>query len=312
VLRATVASSDGRVLGESISTFLDLLTRPEFLLGISLGILGLISLAVRSRFTTPQNGWAIVLAGLVLLGVDMEDGWQSELMVGVGLMGIGGWLKTGSNSAHRYQFGLLAWPFVILGAGVVALRATELANERLFPATVVAAIVIGWSLSKWEDQPARNALGPLFTISAFGIWTTVPETDLARLLLGVSVPLAATTIPLLGARVTGAGGFMLGGVLAWIAVSGGEARSGSIIGAWACIGIIALLPIATRLRPGRTIAMWQVFSLHIVAVVIAARVFGLWDRALFAAIGSTILATLLLLVILLIRKQPPIESQLVP
>jgi len=260
----------------------------------------------------PQKGWAIVLAGLVLLGVVMEGGWQSELMVGVVLMGIGGWLKTSANSAHRYQVGLLAWPLVILGAGVVALRAAELANERLFPATVVAAVAIGWSLSKWEDQPARIALGPLFAISAFGIWTTVPETDLARVLLGVSVPLAATTIPLLGARVTGAGGFVLGGVFVWIAVSGGEARSGSIIGAWACIGIIALLPIATRLHPGRTMAMWQVFSLHIVAVVIAARVFGLWDRALFAAIGSAILASLLLLVILLIRRQPPLESQLTP
>jgi hypothetical protein len=96
----------------------------------------------------------------------------------------------------------------------------------------------------------------------------------------------------------------LGGAVVWVALWGGETRSGSVVGAWACIGMIALLPLASRLWGARGIPIWQVVGLHIVAVIVAARVIGLWNRALFAAIGSALLAALLLALIRVLDHKP--------
>jgi hypothetical protein len=294
-------------LKQSISTFLDLFTLPEFQLGVLLGILGLLALVVRSRFIKGQQGWGIVLACLVLYGIQSEVGWQPELFAGIILLGIGGWLKESGAAASESQpqwQKLGAWLVIIAGAGAISLLANDFANPRFVPATILAATATGWSFSRWADGSDRIALGPLFAITAFGIWATIPETDVARLLLGLAVPMAFTTIPPLATQITSAGGFALGGSVVWVALWGGETRSGSVVGAWACIGMIALLPLASRLWGARGIPIWQLAGLHIVAVIVAARVIGLWNRALFAAIGSALLAALLLAVIRLLDRKP--------
>lgn len=294
-------------MNESFSTLLDLFSLPEFQLGFLLGALGLGALMARRQFTREQRGWAIALTLLVIFGIRAEVGWQPELVVGVTLMGLGGWLNMvpGSISIGRFDgYNLMAWLLIITGASTVGLLALDHANPQVILVTAVAAIAIGWSLSKWSNSPDRIALGPLFAITAFGIWTTVPDTELARLLLGVSVPMGLATLRPISARIFSAGGWALGGTVAWLVLWGGQGRSGSVIGGWACIGMIALLPLASRLHPGRRIAMWQLIGLHIVAVVIAARVFGLWDRAMDAAIASLLLAAVILVVIMLIDREP--------
>jgi hypothetical protein len=300
-----------RNLNESVTTLIDLLTRPEFLNGVWLGILGLVTLVAIKRFTRGQYGWGVVLACAVVAGIQTEISWQPELLVGIGLMGVGGWLRgIARQCSKRKSQGrfIVAWLLIITGAVLASRLGQDFQHSWVAPVTALSAAAIGWSLSKWENRPDRSALGPLFAVSAFGIWTTVPDTDLARILLGAALPMAFATTPLLAARVFSTGGFALGGTVASLPLWGGEQRPASVVGAWACIGMIALVPLTARLLGTQRIAMWQLAGLHIIAVIVAARVIGLWDRAIVAAIGSTLLAAALVVVLMLIgREQAPSE-----
>ena len=117
----------------------------------------------------------------------------------------------------------------------------------------------------------------------------MPDTDLARLLLGVSLPLAVGTLPPVSAALTMPGSFALAGVLAWLPTLGGESRPASIVGAWASIGMIVLIPVATLLWPRRRVTTLSMFALHAVVTLVAARVIGLWTWAVPAAIAAAFL-----------------------
>jgi hypothetical protein len=129
----------------------------------------------------------------------------------------------------------------------------------------------------------------MIAISAFGIWVTVPETETARALLGAAIPLAVGTLPPIRARLGYAGAFALAGLLVWVVATGGEARPGSIIGGWACIGAIAILPHYNP--PPRTLVGGKrvlTVLLHGLLVLVASRVIGLWESgptALIAVLG---------------------------
>jgi hypothetical protein len=287
---------------ESISTFLDLLTRQEFQMGLAAGVVGFVVLAALS-IGRDLRGWGLVLTAPLVVGIQMEEGAAPALTTAAILMGIGGGLR-GMALHSDTRRGLLvpAWIFIVVGAGFSISLALEYTNPLFGLATFGVAIASGWALSTWEDGPHRIALGPMFAISAFGIWTTVPDTDLARILIGIAIPMAFATLPPFNVRISGAGGFALAGALAWLPLWGGDQRTGSVIGAWACIGMIALLPVALRLMPGLRLALWQLVGLHIGVVLVSARVIGLWDRATAAAIGVALLAAAILAVVLLIRR----------
>jgi hypothetical protein len=297
-------------LRESISTFLDLFTRPEFQMGLVFGIVGFVVLAAQSQ-RRAVRGWGLIFAVLIVVGMQIEEGSAPALTVAAVLMGIGGALRAAGKSASDSRKVLvpLGWLLILVGAVFSTSLAFEYSNSFFVPATLIVAIGTGWALSTWEEGPHRSSLGPLFAISAFGIWTTVPDTDLARILVGIAIPMAFATLPPIGARISGAGGFALAAALAWLPLWGGDQRTGSVIGAWACIGMIALLPAAMRLMPGLRIATWQLFAMHIGIVLVSARVIGLWDRATVALLGAALLAAAMLgLVMLIHRGHPRVEQ----
>jgi dTDP-4-dehydrorhamnose 3,5-epimerase len=151
---------------------------------------------------------------------------------------------------------------------------------------MTTATASGWVMSRWSKVDAPF-LGALFLITAFGIWATVPDTHGARVLLGAAVPLALGTTHLVGARLTSAGAFALAGLVVWIGATGGEARPASIIGAWASLGLLLILPIAMgRLRSYRVAFLLIGQGLF---VFVTARIIGFGDDA-----ASAILTTVLL------------------
>lgn len=266
-------------MGESLDTLRDLLTRSEFQLGLVCGGVALLVISVlppRWRTSVFRAGWGAVTALAILVGVQRLDGRQIGLMVGLALIAIGGALSD-QRSALRAR--MLGWGLIIGGASVIPARGLAEVQSWVYVATAIAAVLIGTGMAHWPMAEQRW-IGPLFAISAFGVWTTVPDTELARLMLGVAIPLAAATLPPLSTPVRRAGAFVLGGVFAWIPALGGEGRPASIIGAWATIGVIAALPAAMAAwRVHLVLEPWRLFTVHVVVVVVAARVIGLWTSA---------------------------------
>jgi hypothetical protein len=132
----------------------------------------------------------------------------------------------------------------------------------------------------------------MMAITAFGIWVTVPETEHARVFLGVAIPMALATMRPVRARISTAGAFALAGLLVWVVAVGGEARPASIIGGWASLGALAILPLvrqgAAALVERRQLV---VIGIHVVFVVIASRLIGLWESAVFASVAVLALST---------------------
>ena len=275
-------------MSESWSTLLDLLTQTEFRTGVVLGAIALALLSFVPRSPTPTRPWGLVFVAATLTGVHFLDGRSPGLLLGIGLMATGGWLigagrsKTGSVTSAAAPAG---WTIAVVGAVIVSREGQVDTDTWLVLATPMMAIGFGAALSAWTTRPELRWLGPLVAITAFAFWTTVPDTEDARLLLGIALPLALGTLPPVSANLTTAGSFALGGVLAWIPTLGGGARPASIVGAWACIGMIALAPIAALLWPSRTIGAPATFGLHAIVAVVAARVIGSWTEAVPAAIA---------------------------
>ena len=291
-------------MSESLSTLRDLLTRTEFQTGIVAGTVALALLAVLAVARAPgwARPWGLAAAAATLVGVQLVDNRRLGLVSGVALMAIGGAIigpASRLNAPGRsHRFRPAGWAVIAAGALLIPLRGQVEQDDWFFVATPIVAIGVGWALRTWPRSAHAREIGPLFAVTVFAVWTTVPETDLARLLLGVSLPMALATIPPISAQLTTAGSFALAGVFAWIPALGGESRPASIIGAWACIGMIAIIPLADALWPARpSIGTATLFLFHAVLVLIAARVIGLWTWAFPAIIAAAALyaGTLLLI-----------------
>jgi hypothetical protein len=122
------------------------------------------------------------------------------------------------------------------------------------------------------DRRVPSLSFALLVISALGIYATVPDTEQARSLVGALVPVAL--VVLVWARVPEPSGPILGvALLAWVALLGGVARHGAVIGGIGCLGVLALAPVARRSRPVALVAV------HVGVVAIASRVAGLQQSA---------------------------------
>jgi hypothetical protein len=192
----------------------------------------------------------------------------------------------------------VGWLVVALGAAVVVTRGglTDQVWVRALNAIVILAA--GAALTAWARRLPHHLIGPMVAVSAFGIWATVPETEMARAMLGVTIPMAMATTRPTEARLFPAGAFAVSGLFAWVAASGGEARPASIIGGWACLGLLIILPYCrpdpSDLAESRP---WVVFGIHAVVVLLASRVIGLWESTLPAMIAAAFLAVLAFLLL---------------
>lgn len=289
---------------ESLSTLADLLTRSEFHVGLLIGAVALGILAVLPRLPSWWRAWGMAAAVATLVGVQVVEGRRLGLAGGIALLALGGWaVGHASIDPHRRHLGwsTVGWAAIVAGAAAIPWRGQVDESNWFFLGTPLVAVVVGVLLSRWATSTRLAWLGPLFAITAFAIWTTVPDTELARLLLGLSLPLAFATLPPIDARLTSAGAYALAGVFAWIPALGGESRPASIIGAWACIGVIALLPFAEAIWPDREhLGLTPTFVLHSVLVLIAARVIGLWVWSVPAALAALALYAAALTIVYLL------------
>jgi hypothetical protein len=153
---------------------------------------------------------------------------------------------------------------------------------------VVALIAVagGGLMGEFDRRWAVHGFGPvLLSVTAVGVYYTVPDTEQAAVVLGAAVPLVLLGWPYPLARLGFPGAMASAGVLAWTIGAGGIGRFSSIVGGAACLGLFVAEPAARALRAGRRSVLavlprapWVVpvvASAHLGLVFIGARVAGL-------------------------------------
>jgi hypothetical protein len=126
------------------------------------------------------------------------------------------------------------------------------------PWLIVLGTAIGGPLAAETDRDlARTGLTPVMWLVVVGaVYSTVPDTELALVLLGVAIPLALLGLPFRLARM-GDGGIAASiGLLLWMAAQEGWPRPGSLVGTIGALALFTTLPIGHRLR------RWFRFELH--------------------------------------------------
>jgi len=290
----------------SVSTLTDLLTRAEFLTGVAAGIVGLVILyAVGPGRNGRASGlWAWLLAGAGVVWIHFQVGRRLSLVLALAVLGVGGWLldRTRDRTDHA-AWKVVAWASILLGAYLFSARSGLPAIGWLRVAAPTVAVVSAIAIRRWDETDRIQYLGLLFAISAFGIWTTVPDTEGARMLLGAALPMALGTISSIGGSARGGGAFALTGLATWIVALGGETRPASIVGGWACLGLIVAIPL---LLPNRSMAHfkpWVVIAIHTGVVVVAARVIGLQESLAVALAGVSILILAIVIAVAVLGRQ---------
>lgn len=291
-------------MSSSISTLRDLLTQPEFLTGLSIGTIGLIvAVAIaRSRWA---YAWGMVLSAAALIVAFATDQMAEGLAAGLLLLVVGGvLLRHSEQPASPTPIVVVAWGLIVLGS-TLATQAGDTGVWARF-ALPLLVIFLGRELGRWETLPQAPLVGVLFAITAFGVWTTVPDTETARGLLGVAIPMSIATHRSVGARLSLAGAFAVVTVIAWVAATGGGARGASIAGAMGCIGFLAIIPALGEL--GRKVSSGWILTGHALFVLISARVIGLWVRPFPAVFALAALTGLTYLLLLQVSRRDTYES----
>jgi hypothetical protein len=204
-------------------------------------------------------------------------------------------IRPGGRGAHRLMGMVALAPPLALVGWVLARRAGL--HGVLPEAAVILLVAVGGPLVAVLDADlADGRLTALaLTLTAAGVWTCVPDTELARSVLGAG--LAATAVWCIGPRRRV--GWLavivmctyLGNAIAW----GGRGRPASAIGAVACLAPLALLPIASRVltRWHRSLPSLPVLAIvDVVAVGLASRWVGLMQSTRRATLGALIVLAL--------------------
>jgi hypothetical protein len=185
------------------------------------------------------------------------------------------------------------------GAGIVAATDPPATLALPPPWIAVAAGVAGALLAGFDRRWRGQGLAPLLlAVSAVGVYATVPDVEWALVVVGAALPLALLGWPgplapggLLGPRrrdgpaqpppsLGVAGSLAAAALLAWTVAAGGAGRPGSVVGGLACLGVLAVEPLARLLDPrhrsalARPRAAWTALAAHLVLVAVAARVVG--------------------------------------
>lgn len=179
----------------------------------------------------------------------------------------------------------------ILSVGVAAIVGLLIGRELdelpepsagLIAGAVVAVIVgaIGvWLVSR---DVGSGTVAICLAITALGVWGTVPDTELALVVLGAVVGGLVGAIRLGQAAIGPVWPVPLLGVAAFVALTEGLARDSAPIGALATFGVFLLFPLVFGLF--ESAPAWLVIGAHVVLVIITGRIAGTAPSALSAII----------------------------
>lgn len=247
---------------------MSILTSPELLIGASVALL-LSWLARVTGLSSRLGGTAAVVAAS--LGLLFSGSATVPVIGSVAGLWLGGLI-----------WGRAKW----LGWIVIAVSAAALGVAEAFPARplfqvafVGYVMLAGFLLRDFEGR--RGSAGAFFAITALGVFLTVPSPNEAVAVLGGSA--AFLVLP----RIGGTASSSLIGLLAWASVIGGIERTGSVVGALACIGLLLVEPLSYRLS--RTwprlligppvLSRRLLIAVHALSVMICSRIAGFQEKS---------------------------------
>jgi hypothetical protein len=152
---------------------------------------------------------------------------------------------------------LLVTALALTPGAVLLALATPFAGSSI-SRFVLALSTVGIGVGMRDFDAVNGRKGApwlLFAIAAAGAYLAVPDTELARVFLGVSLPFVLMSVPYPAAGFGPAGSAAMAGVFTWVVVVGGRGRPGSVVGGLATIGLLAAEPIGRRLV-GRDRTLW--------------------------------------------------------
>ena len=258
----------------------------EFLWGLGAGVVALAVAAVAGWARSgagraPATGLLMGVAALVAINPSRAP--TPVVLVGLAGVTAAAALPAGRQSpagaASLVMAVLLAAPF----AWLLAIDASSIGWVR---AVVVGGAAVGAvAAGRTDVEWGWTGLTPvLYVVTAAGVFAAVPNTQEAAALLGASVPGALAGWPLCRGRLGGAGAAAATALLVWVAAVGALGREPALVGAVACLGLLATLPVGRwlarwidrRVRPPRWVvaAPLPVLVVHAVVVGVASRVAG--------------------------------------
>lgn len=216
----------------------DLLGDGGFRTGLVLGLVAVAAVVLGAVVTGRPHPWAGVAFGTAAVAafahrIRMED----ELAAGLVVVAVGSALTAGRRPLVRMAA-------VLPGALVVALSTGVDEPAWAVPVVVVATVVGGFLVAESDRALGRTGLPPvLLAITTVGVYGTTPDTEHAVVLVGVALALVPLGWPLPSATLGVAGSSVVAAVVSWTAVVDGRDRPGAVVGAIACLGVLAVEPV---------------------------------------------------------------------
>jgi hypothetical protein len=241
--------------GTRLDALRDLVHARAFALGLAFGGIAFLvasMIGVIRRRPVPDAA-GLAFAAAAWLGV--RGAWGSDLAsaaVAFALvtLAFGGACVVVVN--RRWAFGtrfpaIVAAVAITPGAVYLAAVAPLAGSTTSRTVLAVAVIVIGVGMRDFDAMRGPNGVPwVLFLISAAGVYLAVPDTELARVMLGVALPFVLLSVPKPLFPLGPAGSPALAGVFAWVVVVGGRGRPGSVVGGLATIGVLLAEPLGRR------------------------------------------------------------------
>lgn len=224
---------------------------------------------------TKQAPWGLVGPAWVLGSLLALDGWlRFDHLVDLpaqlvwGLLAVAAANELASHTPNPKIIGCL---LVLPGAYLVATSTDFAGPDWVVPLVTITVTLGGPMAADLDRRAARLGLGPvLWLITVFGVYATVPDTELIRPLVGVAIPLALCGLPFRVARL-GAGGAAAGiALLMWVGAAEGYGRPGSIVGAAAALGLFLVEPVGRALLRRRVVPWSRVMSTRAFVLVFIA------------------------------------------
>lgn len=265
---------------------LDILARRDLAAGLVAGAVALaggVAIARRRRPVArpvPLGGLLVVAA--FLIGLALARRVPAGLVAGPSILVLAGVpVLLGSRGGR-----IVAIPLVLAGAASIALWGGLPSRTWLRVVALVAVPAVAWLLRDFELHPGRRGIGLLLlTVSAAGLFGTLPNTEQALVLLGVTVPIAFLGWPRPLATLGPGWAPAVAAIYVWTVAFGGSPRAGSVIGGLGCLGLLAAEPLGRALRgsehgpldrlPRRWWAGPGVAVVHGALVLVNSRVAGL-------------------------------------
>ncbi len=181
------------------------------------------------------------------------------------------------------------------------------------------------ALGEFDRSHVRGGVAPVMWLITVGaVYSTVPDTEAARALLGVAIPIALLGWPGLYARFGAGGAAASACMLGWVIGQGGVGRSGSVVGAAGTLALFALQPLVRWLRTtGRDVGarspdprsapqLVPLVGVHLVVALAAARWAGLAHSAGTATVRLLVVVPFALLLTRLVDGDPAAAAPRMP